>query len=75
VVDIDSKSNKIKNLLEILDNDIKILNDAGLNGDVFAIKIDERRAETAPQNQVGKSPRKRVRLVNKDVGLYQLNKL
>ena len=35
VVDIDSKSNKIKTLLEILDNNIKTLNDAGLNGDVF----------------------------------------
>lgn len=37
VVDIDSKSNKIKTLLEILDKNIELLNDAGFNGDVFAI--------------------------------------
>lgn len=48
MVELDSKSDKINTFLQQLDMNIKKLNDAGFNGDVFAIKINQRKAAAAP---------------------------
>lgn len=59
--ELDSKSGVINNLLDTVRLNVKILNDAGFNGDVFAIKLNKYSTAAAPQNQVENDRRKRVR--------------